>query len=217
MDQLYVHTLIENSNQVRREWYDGEFHYNVIDFIAELTNVDYKHAQNYYHVLKARLQKDNRAFPVIKKLKVVASDKKRYFTSFTNVVGLELLYQYIQPNQEAQQIRSQVSKRDEVINFHPKVITYLEQKGWCVQQHVSLPSGGVIDLVAESENTLYVIECKPILTRSKFYSAIGQVLCYRQEYHPQSTAAIAAYRGGIDEYVRQYCNLLGIEVIEIED
>lgn len=126
-----------------------------------------------------------------------------------------MLQKYIEPKKTRREFRYQVSKRDEVLNFHPKVTAFLEDKGWNTKHHVKLASGHIIDLVAETEGSIYVIECKPKLSRGNFFTAIGQTLCYSQEYSTQARVAIATYSIEVDDYIQQHCDLLGIEIIEI--
>jgi len=187
--------LTEIYSHVRSELYQGVLHYSVIDVVALLFDTDRRHASNYYYVLKNRLRKNQYEMPYTVKIKALSSDGKTYFTEFTDIEGIELLRKYIDPSTQRREARVNIRQQDEIIIFHPKVISYLRDKGWQVNHHVGLPSGNIIDLVAlcSPKDAIYVIECKPELKKNKLYQAIGQVLCYCHEYGNQALPAIASY------------------------
>ena len=100
--------------------------------------------------------------------------------------------------------------------FYNLIQGYL--RGRCdspTNREAQVRSGCVIDLIAYSNGLKYVVECKPQLNKSILYGAIGQVLCYCQEYDPQSRPAIASYRSEIDTYVVTSCDALDIILIAI--
>jgi hypothetical protein len=101
---------------------------------------------------------------------------------------------------------------DEVKNFHPQVIKFLQNNGWEIQHHIELPSGKVVDMVAHCEEKTIVLECKPNLAGQRLFLAIGQVLCYATEYGNNSYPALATTSNQVSEYVQQMCSARGIQV-----
>ncbi len=214
MNDNILTNAVERSS-IRKELCEGEWYYSIIDLVAELLNIDMERARTYYHVLKNRTRKNHEEiFPIVRQIKIKALDGKMRFTDCTNGDGVESLRRYLEPYAKKKSVRVNNREDDEVINFHPIVINSLMARGWRVEHHVSLPSGKVIDLVGHFSKDLYVIECKPRLNNAKFYAAVGQVLCYCDEYSPKAIPAIATLPV-ISDYAKQRCESLGIELIEM--
>ncbi|MFN8376444.1 MAG: hypothetical protein U0694_26680 [Anaerolineae bacterium] len=204
-----------DSSVVRSEWYGNERYYSVLDVVANFLNTDRKTAKNYYHVMKKRLQRNGETIPNLRQIKAASIDGKLYYTEFTNIDGVQALQKLLEPKIKNRHNRVNIRKDDEVSNFHPKLVQYLRSMGWKTQHHVRLDSESVIDVVAQFCNQTYIIECKPVLTRTKFYQSVGQVMCYRIEYGLNSIPAIASYSSSITDNFREMCGNLGITLISL--
>jgi hypothetical protein len=205
-----------NENNIRKQWVEDEWYYSVIDVIGELMGSNPKQAQNYYHVLKNRLYRQDVASFKIIPLKAIASDGKLRKTDFINIEGVNFISNYLYVSLYKLNMRLNIKKDDEVFYFHPKAIEFFVSKGWEVEHHVGLESGGVIDIVARSNMETLVVECKPKLIKSHLYTAIGQVLCYSTEYSPLSKPAIITQELQ-DDYALNCCKALGIQLFTLSD
>ena len=85
--------------------------------------------------------------------------------------------------------------------------SYLTNLGMSVQTQVRCDSG-IADIV--TENKIY--ELKHQLNRSSFFSAIGQVLLYRQSINPKAAVAIVCRISLVSE-LHEVAKRLGVEVI----
>lgn len=204
---------------IRRTRYMDEWYYCVVDVVARLRETNHKAALNYYHVLKNRMTKngDSSIFNAnVKQLKMQTADGKMRRTDCASASSVQSLEQYIRIGIRQYEIRASIRKDDEVINFHPQVIRFFEQRGWDTHHHVKLSSKRVVDIVARRGDETLIIECKPQLDTRYLYKAIGQVLCYQAEYGRNSTPVIATYLSWNNGYAQRCCEALGIQLIEIE-
>ena len=95
--------LFEN-NKIRRQMYNGEWNYSIVDVVAILTNqYDYQKCRKYWNKLKERLQKEENSELVTNchQLKLIAMDGKKRATDCANRETIFRLIQSIpSPNAE---------------------------------------------------------------------------------------------------------------------
>jgi predicted RecB family endonuclease len=206
-------TFLDNP-AIRKQLIDGELYYSVIDAIKVILDTDFKSAQNYYHVLKNRFTKNGDPFlPNAVQRKEVCNDQKMRLTTFINLKEVYLLQEYLKTGKR--KIKPSFAKQDEILKLHPLVIAIYRFRGWEVKHHVRLRSNSVVDIIISKGDKEFVIECKPRLNKSSVYQAIGQVLCYCNEYNYSAYPMIVCKSA--DEYSKTYCHRLGIEINIIDN
>jgi hypothetical protein len=74
-----------NAQNIRKVWHKSEWHFSVIDIIAELLSSDHKKAKSYWSTLKERLKKEgNQTVTNCDQLKLLAPDGKHRLTDVVN-------------------------------------------------------------------------------------------------------------------------------------
>lgn len=99
--------------KVRSIWNDEteKWYFSVIDIVAVLTDqIDYKKAQSYWTTLKGRLKKEGSEIVTkCDKLKLIASDGKKYLT---DVADIETIFRLVQsiPSSKAEPFKLWIAK-----------------------------------------------------------------------------------------------------------
>ncbi|MBZ0097965.1 MAG: hypothetical protein K8F30_02720 [Taibaiella sp.] len=215
MQQSFLPSEPIKGDHIRREWHNDEWYFSVIDVIAELLATDHKKAKAYWATLKKRIATYEPALIAsCTQLKMSSSDGKQYFTYAANTATCIKIKAHVERVSFHKERRKR-QNRDELGNFQPLVASMLRQEQWSVQQWVHLPSGRIIDLVAQRNQEIWVVECKLSLLRQGLFEAIGQALCYVAEYNPSATPVVASFDHKIDEYAYTCCQHLGISVLAV--
>lgn len=199
--------------EVRTVEISGETFYSVIDIIASLRNCDHKAAQRYFHVLNHRLSQNHFEIPSLIKIRAEANDGKRYLTYFVNANGADFLLHQLEQSMFKRKLRND----DEISNYHPILEDYFVAKGWHVRHHINLESGGQVDFLVEREDRRLLIECKPRLSRNRFYATVGQLLCYHAEHAPDSLPVLATNSSQVNPYIVEMCQRLGIQLLLMDN
>jgi hypothetical protein len=156
----------------------------------------------------------------LRQVRAKCADGKAYLTAFAAQTGIAFLVDYLRPNLQKENYRTNVRQDDERVNFHPQIVAFFEAHDWRVDHHVKLAFGSQVDILATSKDKIirgiFIIECKPHLSRQNFYTAVGQTLCYCAEYGEASIPVIATYSSQIHDYVEACCQSLGIRLLAVD-
>jgi len=77
--------IILNNEKIRREWYNWERYFSIVDVVAILTNSQWKDKWAYRRKLKQRLTAEwSEVVTNCHELKMLASDGKKYKTDVAN-------------------------------------------------------------------------------------------------------------------------------------
>jgi DNA-binding Xre family transcriptional regulator len=90
----------------------------------------------------------------------------------------------------------------------------LRDNGLAIEENVSCPAG-VADIITISGDALF--EVKHRLTRKQVYTAVGQILLYRESINPQARAILAGYSSPEIFALMPFLASLGIEVMFWQD
>lgn len=204
-----------NVQNIRKVWYNDEWYFCAIDLIGVLLDHNNFKAGHYWRTLKLRLGRENHEIiPHLVQLKVLAADQKMRFTDMADAktcIEIQKVVERISFNR-TKRIRRH---HDEILDVHPIVTSILEREGWTIDHHVDLPSGKILDLLAERSKTFMIVECKTSLRDSRIFRAVGQVLCYVVEHGGNAIPAIACFADGIDDYSYHMCKMMNIRLIAL--
>jgi len=215
MKQFVLDQVLENP-AIRRCELQGTKYFSLIDVVTVIRQTDFKNAQNYYHVFKKRLQKNGVTIPSLIQIKAESANAKFYLTDFAPRDGISSIIEYLTPNLNKRNNRIRIRQDDEVSNFHPVITSFFDSFGWHTEHHITLPSGSQIDVVATNDQTTILVECKPHLSRGNFFTAVGQVMCYRTEFDNNAIPVIATSTSQIQDYFYECCQSLGIRLIALD-
>jgi hypothetical protein len=208
-----------NFGTARKVWQGDQVYLSVIDVIAVVYSTDHRKAKSLWSTLKGRLKESDtqNILAGCQQVRLETPDGKQRLTDVISEKSLESLYwNYLYPNLRRKSGRL-ASGRDEVTQFHAKVALQLTQNGFSLEHHFALPSGNIIDFVGRSNHNKIIVECKTSLTRTKTYSAVGQILCYCAEYEAAFEEKLIPYiaipASTAEDYFLNCCERLNIRVI----
>lgn len=189
---------------------EGERLYCVRDWVYYISESKNKNLSAPWSDLKKSMR-NKKLFHVLNQIKTIKymTNGGNQFGDFASAKILNLIEEYIR-------VAGQNKSLSEIVLFHPNVIEYFRNNNYDVRHHVHLPSGKIIDIVAQDQEITLIVECKPTLSGQRLYTAIGQAICYAGEYGYDSIPVIATQRNQIDDYVIQMCNLAGVELITLD-
>ncbi len=209
--------MLIHPEKIRKIWHEDKWFYSVVDIIADLLDKDIRYGSTYWRKLKSRLVGEgNETVTECQRLKLLAPDGKQRFTDMANAQLSNTIIKIVQRTSFHKSKR--IARRiDELSIIHPHVVKYFESSGWATNYPITLSSGKIIDIIAQRNEEILIIECKRGLYGSELFKAIGQVLCYTVEYGQSAKPVIACLQGNAGEYAYTCCDALGISIIEVDN
>ncbi len=103
--------VLFQSKQIRRIWHNKEWYFSVVDVCSALTdNPDYQTARKYWNKLSQRLREEgSEVVTFCHRLKLEATDGKKYITDCANTEGLLRIIQSI-PSPKAEPFKRWLAK-----------------------------------------------------------------------------------------------------------